>query len=119
MDDGTVAAWGADWAWGMVLIVLTVVLHAYGLGLLNKGVISRLGSRYGLRHRLSVSSFHIGATALLVTMLHAVEGFIWAMAYCLLGALPDNKSAMLYSLNAITSYGHEGLHLQPRWEMMG
>jgi len=119
MDPEIVAPWGADWAWGLVLVVLTVVLHAYGLGLLNRGVIPRFGSRATLRHHLSVTTFLIGATALLVTMLHAIEAYIWATAYRLLGALADNKSAMLYSLNAMTSYGHEGLHLAPRWEMMG
>ena len=45
--------------------------------------------------------------------------FIWASAYRLLGALPDYKLAMLYSLNALTSYGHENLQLAPHWQMMG
>jgi hypothetical protein len=31
----------------------------------------------------------------------------------------DNKSAMLYSLNTLTSYGLEELHLAPHWKMMG
>jgi hypothetical protein len=43
---------------------------------------------------------------------------MWAGAYCL-GALQDNRPAMQYSLNAITSYGHENVHLVPRWELMG
>jgi hypothetical protein len=33
--------------------------------------------------------------------------------------LPDNKSAMLYSLSAITSYGHANIFLEPHWQMMG
>ena len=53
----------------------------------------------------------MGPTALLVTCLHAIECAIWAAAYYLLGALPDFKSAMLYSLNAMTSYGHESVDL--------
>ncbi len=44
---------------------------------------------------------------------------VWAAAYRLLGASTDNKSAMLYSLNALTSYGHEELHLAPHWKLMG
>ena len=31
----------------------------------------------------------------------------------------DNKSAMLYSLNAMTSYGHENLALAGHWKLMG
>jgi hypothetical protein len=119
MDPGILPAWTADWAWGLPLIVLTVVLHAYGLGLLNKEVASGLSSSERLRHPLSLSSFLIGGTALSAAMLHGIEGIIWAVAYRLLGALADNKSAMLYSLSAMTSYGHAGLYLAPHWQMMG
>jgi hypothetical protein len=52
-------------------------------------------------------------------VLHGLEGSIWAGAYRLLGASPDNRSAMLYSLSAMTSYGHANLYLAPRWGMMG
>jgi hypothetical protein len=41
------------------------------------------------------------------------------VAYRLLGALPDHKSAMLYSLSAITSYGHANLVLKKHWQLMG
>ena len=58
-------------------------------------------------------------TSLLVTVLHGIEAGLWAAAYRTLGALPDNRSAMLYSLNAITSYGHAELFLKKRWELMG
>jgi len=57
--------------------------------------------------------------ALSVTILHTIECILWASTYRLLGALADNKSAMLYSLNAMTSYGHTGLYLAPHWQMMG
>ncbi len=52
-------------------------------------------------------------------MLHALEGCIWAAAYRLLGASADNKAAMLYSLNAMTSYGHTDLSRARHWQMMG
>jgi hypothetical protein len=55
----------------------------------------------------------------LVTGLHAIEGAAWAGAYLFLGAVPDAKSAMLYSLNAMTTYGHESVSLEPHWQMMG
>jgi len=119
MDPENLPAWGADWAWGLPLIVLTVVLHAYGLGLLNKDVNSRMDQRNSLRLPSPGSSILIGATALSATVLHAFECLIWAAAYRLLGAMADNKSAVLYSLNALTTYGHGNLHLAPHWQMMG
>jgi hypothetical protein len=61
----------------------------------------------------------MGATTLLATSLRAIEAVIWAIAYRVLGALPDSKSAMLYSLNAMTSYGHTNLSLGDHWQLMG
>ncbi len=106
-------------AWGLLLILLTVVFHAYNLGLIDQEVSSKLTGSGHLRHLSYISVLVIGGTVLSVTILHGIEGFIWAGAYRFLGALPDTKSAMLYSLNAMTSYGHANLYLAPRWEMMG
>jgi hypothetical protein len=61
----------------------------------------------------------MGFVALLATVLHGLEGTLWAAAYRSLDALPDNKSAMLYSLSAMTSYGHANLFLKPHWQLMG
>jgi hypothetical protein len=60
-----------------------------------------------------------GVTALLATVLHGIEAATRAVAYRFLGALPDTKSAMLYSLSAMTSYGHANLLLEEQWQMMG
>jgi hypothetical protein len=119
MNPENVIGWSANWAWGLPLIVFTVMLHAYSLGLLNADVTARLKKRGRLGRPLSAPSFLIGGTALSLTVLHGAEGVIWATAYRLLGASMDYKSAMLYSLNALTSYGHEGLYLPPHWKMMG
>jgi hypothetical protein len=59
-----------------------------------------------------------GAT-LSATILHGIEATLWAFAYRFLNALPDNRTAMLYSLNALTSYGHANLQLDKRWHLMG
>ena len=119
MDPGPVTTWSGNWAWGLPLIVLTVVFHAFSLGLINKDISARLSSTGRVRDLWSASILVIGGTALLATILHGVEGFIWAAAYRFLGASPDNKSAMLYSLSAMTSYGHANLYLAPHWQMMG
>jgi hypothetical protein len=112
-------AWNADWAWSLPLIVLNVVIHVLGLGLINERVVRFLSGVMDRRHFTAVFAVVMGAAALLATMLHALEGIIWAAAYRLLGALPDYKSAMLYSLSAITSYGHANIFLEPHWQMMG
>jgi hypothetical protein len=111
--------WRADWAWGLPLIVGTVIIHVFGLGLIRRRT-SRFSSRsIEVRHPTAAFVIVMGTTTLLATCLHAIEAGIWAGAYRLLGALPDNKSAMLFSLDAVTSYGHTSLNLEPHWHLMG
>jgi hypothetical protein len=113
------AEWQADWIWSLPLIVLTVVIHVLGLGLINERVVRALSGILNHRRFTGVFVVVIGSTALLATILHGFEAVIWAAAYRVLGALPDAKSAMLYSLSAITSYGHANLYLEPHWQLMG
>jgi hypothetical protein len=119
MDPGNVIGWGADWAWGLPIIVLTVIIHASGLRLINKKVASTLGRPGRTREHSVVLISVMGGAALSATVLHGLEAGIWASAYLLLGAAQGSKPAMLYSLNAMTTYGHESLMLAPRWQMMG
>jgi hypothetical protein len=112
--------WTADWAWGLPLIVLTVVVHVTGLGLISqKFVNSNLDHIMERRHPKAAFVMVVGATTLLATSLHALEAGIWAAAYRLLGALPDARVCMLYSLNAMTSYGHTSLNLADHWHLLG
>ena len=113
------AAWHADWAWGLPLIVLNVVIHVLGLGVINERIVARVGNRVNPQHLTALFVVVMAAAALMATVLHAIEGTAWAVAYLGLGALPDVRTAMLYSLSAITSYGHANIFLDPRWQMMG
>jgi MFS superfamily sulfate permease-like transporter len=113
------AIWPSDWAWGLPLIVLTVLIHVLGLGLINQRAARVSSGTMARRHPTTMFVVVMGTTTLLATILHGVEAGIWAAAYRLLGALPNNKSAMLYSLSAITSYGHANLFLENHWQLMG
>jgi hypothetical protein len=112
-------AWRADWAWGLPLIVLTVLIHVLGLGLLNQRAARLISQRTERRFPTAAFAVVMGMTTLLASILHAAEAGMWAGAYRLLGALPDNRSAMLYSLSAMTSYGHETLFLEAHWQLLG
>lgn len=112
-------SWALDWLWGLALVVMTVLIHSAGLGLIDKQVTSTLGGARRLGKYSVASIFAVGGAVLSVTILHGFECALWAAAYRFLDAVQDNKSAMLYSLNAMTSYGHETFQLVARWEMMG
>lgn len=111
--------WNGNWAWSLPLIVLTVTLHVICLGVINTWVVRALQLVRKRRHFITVFTLVMGVTTLLATLLHAAEAGIWALAYRQLGAIPDAASAIVYSLSAITAYGHAELYLQTHWQLMG
>ncbi len=116
---GGPSTWPAEWAWGMPLIMLTVLIHVLGFGFARPRVLRASKSIVQYRHHTVMFVAIVVFMTLLATGLHAIEAGLWAGAYRFLGALPDNRSAMLYSLNAMTSYGHTNLRLDERWHLMG
>jgi len=116
---GTPISWSADWAWSLPLIILTLLVHVVGL-LLIAEIAKRFLNGVTQGHSYPVVFTGIvGGTSLSVTLLLAIDGMIWAVAYLLVGALPDTNSAVLYSLSALTAYGHANLDLERRWQLMG
>ena len=76
-----VSGWSADWAWGLPLIVGTVLFHIVGLGLIRQRT-KRFSAR-SIKHRHPTAAFVIvmGTATLLATSLHGIEAGIWAVAY--------------------------------------
>ena len=119
MNSSIASPWIGDWAWGLPLIVVTVVIHVCGLALIGEQVVNRMAGSIEGRRFMPKFALVMGATSLQVSVLHGIEAAIWALAFRYLDALPDQKSAMLYSLSAITAYGHANLFLKERWQLMG
>ena len=119
MNAVDVGAWNANWAWSLPLIVLNVVIHVIGLGVINESVVRVLSGAIPHRRFMPTFATGMGAVVLLATALHGIEAATWATAYRLLGALPNVKSAMLYSISAMTSYGHANRFLEEQWQLMG
>jgi hypothetical protein len=111
--------WVGNWAWGVPLIVANVLMHVVGLNLIGAFVLRDYASV--MRKRSTSVNFImvVGVTAVLTISLHALESTTWGVAYLLLGALSDEKSAILYSLGAMTTYGHANVHLNSQWELLG
>jgi hypothetical protein len=111
--------WEPDWLWGVPLIVFTVLFHTLGLGVVRWGCLRTVGNDSVRRHPWTMFVMVIAGVTLCATVLHGIEAILWACAYRFLNALPDMGKAVLYSLNAITSFGHANLRLERRWELMG
>lgn len=115
----TPTPWAADWTCGLPLIVLTLVIHVLGLLFIDEKIArvkNDVVERYGYRVVFVVI---IGATAMSIALMHGIEAAIWAVIYRIVGALPDYPDAVLYSLGAMTTYGHANVVLEKRWQFMG
>jgi hypothetical protein len=117
--DAAVEAWSNNWAWGVPLIVLTVLAPALALVEIQDRVVRQLALvLYARRSSIVLAALMI-AIVLLSTVLHAIEAAARAGAYVALGARDDFVSAMLYSLSAMTTYGHADVFLAKHWQLMG
>jgi hypothetical protein len=98
--------------------VATVAIHVVGL-LLIKRRFDRVLPQVGRRTFPVIGITFLALTTVSVTLLHGFEAYLWAIVFRWLHALPDQKSAVLYSLNAMTTFGHSGITLAPQWHLMG
>ncbi len=116
-------AWGANWAWGLSLIALTLGMHAVGLmvtGVILTRIEQRFGSRRSQRAReLAGGALVIGMAGGMLAVLHGMEAALWGAVYLFLGAVDVYSDAILYSVDSIATRGSSGLNLQQHWKMMG
>jgi len=105
-----------DWFWGVPLLIFTTVAHVGAIALT-----AMLFERFRGARAPTVTKFifFVGLAALITTGLLALEAAAWAHLYVGLGALPDEQAGMLYSLEAMTSYGHENQFLESHWRLLG
>jgi len=119
MDPATVSPWSSNWIWGLPMIVVTVAFHGFCLGLLHSRGSLFLSKWKGDFLPRRFTAVVMGVTALCVAFLHGLEAKMWAGLYLALGALPDHRTAVLYSLGAMTTFGNANLHLPLHWQLMG
>ncbi|MGB3434538.1 hypothetical protein [Achromobacter sp.] len=108
--------WEDDWLWGLPLFVATIVMHVTAFMTMSR-ILAAAPSHWGqskILFGLSVAIF-----ALFAAVLHAFEAFAWALLYVHIGAVHSLSEAMLYSLEAITSYGHAPAFLPLHWQLVG
>lgn len=110
--------WGVDWGYGIPMIILSIGFHVSGLVGLEWLLITierRRKNPRSIAYFLLLMLIVSNATLLM----HVFEATAWAVLYWRLAALPDFQTAVLYSLNAMTSYGHETALLTSDWRLLG
>ena len=119
MDSLNATPWSADWAWSLPLILLNVIIHVFGLAFIYDAFTFLL-REIKVRRRFMIRFAEVmSVSVLLIVVLHGLEAVTWALAYLFLGALSDAKSAMLYSVGAMTGFGAGNITLPAHWQMMG
>jgi len=118
LDPVNMMPWSSDWLWSLPLSVVCAVIHVVGLYFIKQRFDHLLLEAAEYKMKIAAMVF-MAVTIVSVTLLHGMEATIWAAAFRWLHALPDNKSAMLYSLNAMTTFGHSGGSLESHWQLMG
>ena len=113
MHPENLAPWSGDWAWGLPLIVAMVIIHVFGLSLIKRWTGKVV--RYGWMHQ----ALSIAGVTLSITFLHSLEASLWAFVFQFLKAVPDFRTAVLYSLNALTAFGHTDVKLERQWQLLG
>lgn len=113
------SVWVDEWVWGLLLTVLNVLIHTLGLWTARQKAHRAISLTALRRYPMAMALTIISCVTLSAAVLHGTEAALWALVYRSLNALPDYRAAMLYSLNAITSYGHANLQLEDRWHLMG
>jgi hypothetical protein len=71
-----------SWTWSLLLIAVTITIHAGGVALLSFGHLA-VRVRLGQKNRLAPQVFAaaiglIGSAGLFLALLHAIEAALWA-----------------------------------------
>ena len=111
-----VLSWVRDWSWGLPFLVLTIIAHVSAILWTAKMLVT-----YRRKAAKEASHFviFVAFAALASAVYLAIEAAAWAVLYLWLGALPAWAPAMLYSLEAITSFGHAQIYLEDHWQLLG
>jgi hypothetical protein len=103
---------------GSVMVCITVSIH--GAGLLGLSwFLRQVVDRYQPHARLASTVVVMVATVLGLFVLHTLEVWAWAMAFVVVGALPDFVYALTYSTLSFSTLGAQDITVSPAWALFG
>jgi hypothetical protein len=104
-----------------LMVVFCVVIHGLGLFGLNRALrteasIERLQRIDPLSPR--GTAFTLGVVIAMLA-LHGIEIWLFALAYIVLGAIPQLEPALYFSTISYSTVGYSDLHITPDWRLLG
>ena len=114
----------SSWSLGLSLIVATIAIHTSAVVVmaleLERGVNEkRSGMATPFRRRtIPIVIVRMATVAVVLAVLHGIEGVMWAAAYQWLGMFDSFAEASAYSLAAMTTSETSAVPLASRWQML-
>src|SRR5580698_1734022 len=100
------------------MVGLTVTIHFGGLLVLTWMLRAR-----GHLSRAEGRAARLGAVILFVVLgllaIHTVEIWLYAVAYLVVGAMPDFETALYFSTTSFTTIGYGDVVLDRQWRLFG
>ena len=111
----------ASWTLGFTLIVVTIAIHSSAVVVTALALESRVRRERHTRdlpRAIPTVIGRIAAVALALTVLHGIQGVLWAGAYRALGAFDSFTQASVYALATMTTFEISGVTLPPRYHLL-
>ena len=102
---------------GSLVIALTVAIQAEMLNLLSEYFEQVVRSARSILRRFANTGVMIVAV-LYVMMVHAINVWIWALLFRLIGAFDQMEPSLYFSLTSYTTLGFGDLTLGPDWRVL-
>ncbi len=117
--DQTTIALGVQLAVAAGFVLLMVIIH--GLGLLGISRLLKLNARRLKERALNFGAFLlVGATGVLLFLLHIVEICVFAGFYLSVDSnIVDVAQALFFSASAYATLGTNSAFVAPQWELIG
>jgi hypothetical protein len=107
-----------NFALASFMVGLTVTIHFAGLLALMWVLRAR-----GRRFRAHESAARLGVVIVFVVLglvaIHTIEIWLYALAFLIVGALPDFESALYFSTTSFTTLGYGDIVLDRHWRLFG
>jgi len=102
---------------GSFLMLITVFIHAIGMSLGLRWVISKHGD-IERTSSMAQRSLIVGALVLVMFVATLLEAGVWAFTYYELHALPEFEEALYFSTVTYTTLGYGDVILPKEWRLL-
>ena len=102
---------------GSLLIIITTLIHALGMALAIKWLLSPWRKRLA-SSSIWIRSFEVGVFVLVMFITTLVEAGIWAITYLGIGALSSFETAFYFSTVTYTTLGFGDVVLDQKWRLL-